>query len=113
MNSTALAKNDGKPMLNPLATPSNNRNSFCPGAPAPKEGNVKRRAIDQAIWDQVTKENMDLKGRVAELERDRRELRRVICTLSPRLQETECECSDDGFCDKHLVEVTLANYPKR
>ena len=52
-------------------------------------------------------------ARVMELERDRRELRRVLCTLSPRLQETECECGDDGLCDKHLVEVTLANHPKR
>lgn len=52
-------------------------------------------------------------ARVAELEADRKELRRVICTLQPRLNETECECGDDGPCDKHLVEVTLANYPKR
>jgi hypothetical protein len=58
-------------------------------------------------------ENDRLRAQVLDLERDRKELRRVLCTLVPRLIETECECSDDGLCDKHLVEVTLANFPKR
>ena len=54
-----------------------------------------------------------LECRIAELERDRKELLRVLWTLVPRLIETECDCGDEGLCDKHLVEVTLANHPKR
>lgn len=42
-----------------------------------------------------------------------RELRNTLCTVRPRLNETECECGDDGVCDKHLVSITLANCPKR
>ena len=47
-----------------------------------------------------------------ELRRGYRELRRVIRTIQPRLEEAECDCGDEGLCDKHLVEVTLANHPK-
>lgn len=62
---------------------------------------------------EVRRQRDEARARVVELERERGELRRVLCTLQPRLRETECECSDEGLCDKHLVEVTLANHPKR
>jgi len=48
--------------------------------------------------------------KIAELERDRRELLRVIEAVKPTLDDLECACSDNGLCDRHLVDVTLANF---
>ena len=55
----------------------------------------------------------ELEARVEELERDRRHLRQVLEDIHPFLNETECECSDEGTCCKHQVEIALANFPKQ
>lgn len=69
-------------------------------------------ALEECL-ESIRGSSLELRNEAADLVREHREMRRVLATVYPRLQETECDCGDEGGpCDKHLVEITLANFPK-
>ena len=101
-------------------TPEENERAMLTGRATPTQALVALSAIEsrvaelKAMLSDIAEgmENESDDPTYEELRRGYRELRRVIRTIQPRLEEAECDCGDEGLCDKHLVEVTLANHPK-